>query len=58
MADAPMVLNRKLMRRAAAAAAVIAGALLLWLSPEQLIGVVTVFAGIALEAIGIHLDHA
>lgn len=58
MAHPPVVLNRKIVRRAAAVAAIIVGALLLWLSPEQLVGVVTMLAGIALEAIGIHLDHA
>ena len=46
------------LRRVAAAAAIVAGALLLWLSPETLLGVVLATAGIALEMIGIALDHA
>ena len=46
------------LRRIAAAAAIVGGALLLWLSPETLLGVVLATAGIALEMIGIALDHA
>jgi uncharacterized membrane protein YccC len=53
-----VALNRRFWRRAAALAAIVIGALLLWLSPEQLVGVLTMVAGIALEAIGIRLDHA
>ena len=53
-----MALDRRLWRRALALTAVVVGALLIWLSPEQLIGVVTLIAGLALEAIGIRLDHA
>lgn len=52
------MVNRKVMRRTLAAIAVVAGAFLIWLSPEQLAGALTLAAGIALEAIGIHLDHA
>ena len=58
LVGAPMVVNRRLVRRAVAAAAIVGGAFFLWLSPEQLVGVLTMLAGIALEAIGIHLDHA
>ncbi|HYL25326.1 MAG TPA: hypothetical protein VEV21_13120 [Burkholderiales bacterium] len=53
-----MALKRKLLRRAAAGAAIVIGALLLWISPEQLLGVVTIVAGLVLEAIGVRLDHA
>ena len=53
-----MALNRKYVRRALAVAAIIMGALLLWLSPEQAVGVVTMAAGLALEAIGFRIDHA
>jgi len=51
-------MDRKLLRRGAAGLLIVAGALLLWLSPEALIGVVMLLAGVALEAIGIRLDHA
>ena len=53
-----MALNRQFWRRVLAVAAVVTGALLLWLSPEQIAGVITVVAGLALEAIGIRIDHA
>ena len=53
----PTPANRKLLRRALAIAAIVTGALLMWLSPEQLFGALTLVAGIALEALGIHLDH-
>ena len=58
LADPAVALDRRLWRRALALTAVVVGALLIWLSPEQLIGVVTLIAGLALEAIGIRLDHA
>jgi hypothetical protein len=51
-------MDRKTVRRSAAGILIVAGALLLWLSPEAPLGVFTVLAGIALEAIGIRLDHA
>ena len=44
-------------RRAIATAFIVAGALILWLSPDQVIGAVTMMAGIALEVVGIHLEH-
>ena len=53
-----MAVNRKLGRRIAALVIIVIGALFMWLSPEHLIGAVTLAAGIALEALGIHLDHA
>jgi hypothetical protein len=46
------------LRRLAAGAAIVAGALLMWLSPDALLGVVLMGAGIALEILGIALDHA
>ena len=52
------VMKPRALRRVAAAAAIVGGALLLWLSPEALLGVVLATAGIALEMIGIALDHA
>ena len=48
----------RMLRRIAAAAAIVAGALLLWLSPDALLGIVLAAAGIGLEMIGIALDHA
>ena len=53
-----MAVNHKWLRRTASLTAIVVGALLLWLSPEQVVGVAMLVAGIALEAIGIHLDHA
>lgn len=51
-------MDRKALRHLFSALMVIGGALLLWLSPETLVGAVTLVAGLALEAIGIRLDHA
>jgi hypothetical protein len=48
--------NRKL-RRPLGAALVVAGGLLMWLSPEVLLGALMFAAGIALEGIGIWLEH-
>ena len=53
-----MAVKGHLGRRIAALTLIVIGALLMWLSPDQLIGTVTLAAGIALEALGIHLDHA
>jgi hypothetical protein len=50
-------MNRKSWRRALALAAVVGGGLLMWLSPEVTLGSVVMLAGIALEAIGIRLEH-
>jgi drug/metabolite transporter (DMT)-like permease len=45
-------------RRIIGAGAIVAGALFMWLSPEQaLLGVVLMVAGIALEIIGIALER-
>jgi drug/metabolite transporter (DMT)-like permease len=51
-------MDRRTGRRIVALAAIVAGALLLWLSPDALLGAVMVVAGLALEALGVRLDHA
>lgn len=51
-------MDRKTWRRVVASAAIVGGALLLWLSPDALLGGIMMAAGIALEAIGIRLEHA
>ena len=58
MGDAPLVVSRRRWRRVVAASAIVLGALIMWLSPDHLMGAVTLMAGIALEVLGIHLDHA
>lgn len=50
-------MNRRLGRRILASAAIVGGAVLLWLSPEAVLGLAMVIAGVALEAIGIRLEH-
>jgi hypothetical protein len=50
-------MRRKLVRRTLAACAIIAGALLMWLSPEVLEGAILLSAGVALELLGIWLEH-
>lgn len=44
-------------RRAAAIALLTAGALLMWLAPQTLLGAVVLALGVALEALGIYLEH-
>jgi drug/metabolite transporter (DMT)-like permease len=51
-------MSRKTWRRALALTAIVAGALLMWLSPEAVLGAVLMLAGIAIEAIGIRLEHS
>ena len=51
-------MGRKPLRRLFAAALIVIGALLLWMSPEAPWGAATMVAGLALEALGIRLDHA
>jgi hypothetical protein len=46
----------KLVRRTLAAFAIVAGALLMWLSPEVLGGAILLGAGVALEIFGIWLE--
>ena len=50
--------RRKLVRRAVAMTAIVGGAFLLWISPDKLTGALVAVAGLALEAIGVRLDHA
>ena len=50
-------MRRKLIRRTLAACAIVAGALLIWLSPEVLGGAILLSAGVALEIFGIWLEH-
>jgi len=49
-------MKRKLVRRALAVCAIVAGALMMWLSPEALGGAILMAAGVALEAVGIWLE--
>ena len=51
-------MDRKTLRRLVAGLLIVGGALLLWIAPETLLGAATLVAGLALEAIGIRLDHA
>lgn len=51
------MLRKRKLRRAMGALLVLAGALLMWLAPESLSGAVLLAAGIALEAIGLGLEH-
>jgi len=46
----------KLVRRTLALSAIVAGALMMWLSPEVLGGAIIMAAGIALEIVGIWLE--
>jgi len=50
-------MRRKLIRRTLAACAIVAGALLMWLSPEVLGGAILLSAGVVLEILGIWLEH-
>ena len=50
-------MKRKLVRRTLALAAIVAGALMMWLSPEALGGAIVMAAGVGLEAFGIWLEH-
>lgn len=55
--DSTSGMSQRLGRRILASAAIVAGALLLWLSPEAVLGLAMVIAGVALEALGIRLEH-
>ena len=48
----------KALRRIAGAAAIVAGAVLMWLSPDVLSGALLMAAGIGLEILGITLERA
>ncbi|HUL91821.1 MAG TPA: hypothetical protein VLV56_05675 [Burkholderiales bacterium] len=50
-------MKKKLIRRTLAACAIVAGALLMWLSPEVLGGAILLSAGVVLEILGIWLEH-
>ena len=50
-------MKAKLIRRALAVSAIVAGALMMWLSPEVLGGAIVMGAGIVLEILGIWLEH-
>jgi hypothetical protein len=47
----------RLIRRTLALAAIVAGVLLMWLSSETAGGVFVMLSGIALEIVGIKIDH-
>ena len=51
-------MDRRLLRRIVEGLLVVAGSSMLWVAPETLLGALTLFAGLALEAIGLRLDHA
>ena len=51
-------MEAKVLRRIGCATAVVAGAILMWLSPETTLGAVMMGAGIVLELVGIALEHA
>ena len=51
------LMRNKILRRALGATLLVGGALLLWLTPETLSGVLVAAAGIALELAGIAIDH-
>lgn len=50
-------MKRILVRRTLAVCAIVAGVLLMWLSPEVLGGAILLSAGVALEILGIWLEH-
>jgi hypothetical protein len=50
-------MKAKLIRRTFALTAIVAGALMMWLSPEALGGAIVMGAGIALEILGVWLEH-
>jgi drug/metabolite transporter (DMT)-like permease len=51
-------MKARTLRRIAGAAAIVAGAFLMWLSPEVLAGALLMIAGVALEVVGIALEHS
>lgn len=56
LASEPMIRNRGL-RRAVSGVLLATGAALMWFAPETPAGVVVLALGVALEALGIHLEH-
>jgi hypothetical protein len=54
----PVSIKNKAVRRTMGAVLVVLGGVLMWLAPEEVIfGVVLLAAGIALELVGITLEH-
>ena len=51
------MLRKRLPRRLAGALLVVLGGAFMWLAPESLAGVLLLAVGIALEAIGLRLEH-
>jgi hypothetical protein len=49
-------MKRKLVRHIFAACVIVAGAVMMWLSPEETGGAILMAEGVALEAIGIALE--
>jgi uncharacterized membrane protein YhhN len=49
-------MKQKHLRHVFAACAIVAGAVMMWLSPEESGGAILMAAGVALEAIGIGLE--
>jgi hypothetical protein len=52
-----VLIKRKRERRVVGAALVVSGGVLMWLAPEVLAGAILLAVGIALEIIGITLEH-
>ncbi len=52
-----MLIKRRGARRVVGAVMIVSGAVLLWLAPEVLPGVLLLAAGVALEIAGIALEH-
>jgi hypothetical protein len=51
------MIRKRVPRRVAGAILVVAGGLAMWLAPESRTGAVLLAAGIALELIGLRLEH-
>ena len=51
-------MKRKTLRRMIGGALIVGGGFLMWLSPEVLSGALLMGAGIALELLGIALEHS
>ena len=51
-------MKARTLRRIAGAAAIVAGALLMWLSPETLSGALVMGAGVALELVGMAFERS
>ena len=51
------MLKKRKLRRLTGGLFVVAGALAMWLAPESISGAVLLVAGIALEAVGLAVEH-